>query len=262
MELGLKGQVALVAAASKGLGKAAARAMAAEGARVAICARSELVEQAADEIRADTGAEVLAVRADVTDQAQVQDLVRRTLERLGQIDILLANAGGPPPGTFLDLKLADWEAGIKTTILAALHLCYAVVPHMLERGRGCIIATQSYSVKTPIDRLITANSLRMAVVGLMKSLADELGPQGIRVNSIHPSWTWTERVQQLMADRARANRTSVEEESAKVTKLIPLGRMGTVEEYGNTVAWLASPAASFIHGHALMFDGGITRTAL
>ncbi len=133
---------------------------------------------------------------------------------------------------------------------------------MLERGSGSIVTTQSYSVKQPIDNLILSNSLRMAVIGLMKSLANELGPQGIRVNSINPAWTWTERVEELMADRAHRSGKTIEEVSTAVTTGIPLGRMGNVEEYGRTIAWLASPAASFIHGHALMFDGGATKASL
>lgn len=262
MDLGLKDQVALVAAASKGLGKAAALALAQEGAKVALCARSELLERTAEEIRSKAGAEVLAMRADVTVREQVEEVVKQTLDRFGQIDILIINAGGPPPGNFLDLTLADWEAGIRTTLLSALYLCYAVVPHMVERGKGSIVTSQSYSVKTPLDRLITSNSLRMAVIGMMKSLANELGPKGIRVNSINPAWTYTDRVDQLMADRAKANKTSVEQEAANVSQALPLGRMGTVEEYGKTIAWLASPAASFVTGHALMFDGGGTRASL
>lgn len=262
MDLGMKDQVALVTAASKGLGKAAAMALAAEGAKVAICARSELVKQAAEEIRTATGAEVLAVRADVTNQAQVEELVRQTLSQFGQINILVINAGGPPPGEFLDLTVADWEVGVQTTIMSTLYLCYAVIPHMVERGSGCIITNQSYAVKHPLARLITANSLRMAVIGIMKSLANELGPKGIRVNTVNPAWTWTDRVEQLMTDRAKANQTTVEQESATVVQGLPLRRMGTVEEYGKTIAWLASPAAGFIHGHALMFDGGGTATAL
>jgi 3-oxoacyl-[acyl-carrier protein] reductase len=262
MDLQLKDQVALVAAASKGLGKAAAAALAAEGAKVAICSRSELIEKAAEEIRAATGAEVLAVRTDLTDQAQVQAMVQRTLDRFGRIDILVINAGGPPPGDFLDLTVADWETGVKITILSTLYLCYAVIPHMLGRGSGCILCNQSFVVKQPVPRLITANSLRMAVIGLMKTLANELGPKGIRVNTVNPGWTWTDRVQQLMADRAKANQTTIEQESAGVVQGLPLKRMGTVEEYGKTIAWLASPAAGFIHGHNLMIDGGGTHFPL
>lgn len=262
MDLGLKDQVAMVTAASKGLGKAAAKALAAEGARVAMCARSEALEEAAEEIRQETGAEVLAVRADVTRQEDIDRFVRETLDRFGQIDILIVNAGGPPPGGFLDLKPEDWEAAVNLTIMSAVRLCYAVVPHMLERGSGSIVTTQSYSVKQPIPYLILSNALRLAVIGMMKTLANELGPKGIRVNSINPAWTWTERVEQLMADRAKRNGTTIEEEAAKVAEQIPLGRMGTVEEYGKTIAWLASPAASFIHGHALMFDGGAVKAVL
>jgi 3-oxoacyl-[acyl-carrier protein] reductase len=147
-------------------------------------------------------------------------------------------------------------------LMSAVHLCYAVVPHMLDRGSGSIVTTQSYSVKQPIDNLILSNSIRMAVIGLMKSLANELGPKGIRVNSINPAWTWTERVDEIMSDRAQRSGKSVEEESSAVTSGVPLGRMGTVDEFGRTIAWLASPAASFIHGHALMFDGGATKASL
>ena len=256
MDLGLNGQVALVAAASKGLGKAAALALAQEGTRLAICARSDVLQTTAAEIRSKTGADILAVPADLTDRQQVEDLVQQTLERYGQIDILFVNCGGPPPGEFLDLTIEHWEAGIRTTLMSTLYLCYAVIPHMLERGSGCIIASQSYVTKQPSARLITANSLRLAVLGMMKTLANELGPKGIRVNSINPAYTWTDRVEQLMTDRAKANHTSVEEEAAKAASALPLGRMGTLEEYGKTVAWLASPAAGFVHGHALMFDGG------
>jgi len=262
MDLHLQGKVALVTAASKGLGKAAAREFAREGARVAMCARSEVIETAANEIRLETGAEVLAVRADVSRQDDIDALVASTLDRFGVIDILIVNAGGPKPGNFLDLKAEDWEAAFQLTLMSAVRLCYAVVPHMVERDSGSLVTTQSYLVKQPQDRLALSNSLRLAVVGLWKSLANELGPKGIRVNSILPTYTFTERVEQLMADRARAGGTTVEEEAAKIIATIPLGRMGTAEEYGRAVAWLASPAASFIHGQALAFDGGIIKSPL
>jgi 3-oxoacyl-[acyl-carrier protein] reductase len=262
MDLGLKNQVALVTAASKGLGKAAALAFAREGAKVVICARSDQLEQTAAEIRQETGAEVLAVRADVTQPQDIDKLVKATLDAFGQIDILIINAGGPPPGGFLSFKPEDWEKACQLTLMSAVRLCYAVVPHMLARGSGSIVTTQSYSVKQPIDNLILSNSLRMAVIGLMKSLANELGPKGIRVNSINPAWTWTERVDQLMHDRAARAGTTAKQEASKITVAVPLGRMGTVEEFGQAIAWLASPAASFVHGHALMFDGGATKASL
>jgi 3-oxoacyl-[acyl-carrier protein] reductase len=262
MDLQLSGKVALVTAASKGLGKAAALALAREGAHVVITARSELINQTADVIRSETGAEVLALISDVTQQTDIDAAVQATLERFGHIDILFVNAGGPPPGGFLSLTPEDWEKAVNLTLMSAVRLCYAVVPHMLERGEGVILSTQSYSVKQPIDNLILSNSIRMAVIGLMKCMANELGPKGIRVNTINPAWTWTERVEQLMTNRAETKGTTVEEEGAAVTAGIPLKRMGTTDEFGKAVAWLASPASSFINGHALMFDGGATKASL
>jgi len=262
MDLGLKDKVALVTAASKGLGKAVAGEFAIEGAQVIMCARSELVYSAADEIRKGTGASILPLRADVTKQADIDAMLGSVFNQFDRVDILFINAGGPKPGDFLSLTPEDWEAAVNLTLMSAVRLCYAVVPHMLEQGSGSIVATQSYSVKQPVDQLILSNSIRMAVIGLMKSLANEIGPQGIRVNSINPAWTSTERVEQLMADRALRNNSDPEAESAKVTRAIPLGRMGTVKEFAQAAVWLASPAASFIHGHALMFDGGAVKASL
>lgn len=262
MDLGLTDKVVLITAASKGLGKAAALEFAREGASVAICARSAALDETAAEIYKSTGAEVFAMRADVTKQQDVDALVKTTLDKFGHIDILVLNTGGPPPGTFLSLKQQDWEDAIQLTFLSVLRLCYLIVPHMLERGTGSIVASESVSVKQPMDNLILSNSIRMAVIGLLKSLANELGPKGIRVNSINPTFTQTGRVHQLLTARANVNGTDIDDETNKVASMIPLGRMGTVEEYGRAIAWIASPAASYIHGHALMFDGGATRAAL
>lgn len=262
MDLQLAGSVALVTAASKGLGKAAARALAREGACVIMNSRGDLVDAAAEEVRAETGMEVLAVKGDISRAEDIDRVVKAGLDRFGKIDILVANAGGPPAGGFLALKPTDWETAFQLTLMSVVRLCYAVLPGMLERGSGSIIATQSFTVKQPMENLILSNSIRMAVVGLMKSLADEVGPKGIRVNTINPGWTMTERVETLMASRAKNNGTTPAEELAKTTAAIPLKRMGTAEEYGRTIAWLASPAASYIHGHSLQFDGGITRSSL
>lgn len=262
MDLRLTDKVALVTASSKGLGKATARQFALEGARVVMCARSDALETAATEIREETGGEVATIRADVTVQKDVERLVKTTLDIFGRIDVLVVNAGGPPSGNFLDLTPDDWEAAANLTLMSAVRLCYAVVPTMLEQGSGSIVAIESISVKQPIDNLILSNAVRMAVIGMLKSMANELGPQGIRVNSINPTFTWTGRVEKLLTDRAKKNGTTLDQETAKVTATVPLRRMGDVEEFGRAVAWLASPAASFIHGHALMFDGGATRSSL
>lgn len=262
MDLGLNGKNALVTAASRGLGRAAAQALAGEGARVVICARSAETETTAQEIQSSTGQEVFPIQADLTDPNDIERLVERARERLGPMDILIVNAGGPPPGGFMDLTYEDWQAAIELTLLSAVRLCYAIVPEMVERSEGSVVAIQSYSVKKPIPGLILSNSLRMAVIGMLKTMASELGPHGVRVNAINPALTWTDRVMRLIQDRAERTGTTVDEAATRSVEGIPLGRMGTVEEFGRAVAWLASPAASYIHGHALMFDGGAVRSGL
>ncbi|MCX7680987.1 MAG: SDR family oxidoreductase [Anaerolineae bacterium] len=263
MKLGLDGQVALVTAASRGLGRAVALRLAQEGARVAICARNEgPLTATSAEIAASTGQEVLAIAADVADPQVANMLVGKTRERFGRLDILVVNAGGPPPGKFLDLSPAEWEGAVRLTLMSAVRLCYAAVPMMKEQGSGAILAVTSVSVKQPLPDLVLSNSLRLGVIGLVKTLADELGPYGIRVNAICPGWTRTERVEQLLRDRALRNGTTPQEEAEKITAAIPLRRMGTPEEFANAAAFLVSPAASYITGVSLLVDGGMYRGAL
>lgn len=262
MDLGLEGMVAMMTGASRGMGRAAALEMARAGARVVMVSRGDGLEQAANEIRAETGGDVLAISADLTQPEDVQRLVERTLESLGQIDIVYINVNGPATGGFLELSMDDWQKGIDLTILSAVRLCYAVLPHMLERGSGSIIANQSFVVKLPAERLTLSNSLRLAVIGLVKSLANEFGPKGIRVNSINPGWTRTERVDEIMDSRAKSKGTSRQAETDSVTRSIPMGRMASVDEIARAVVWLASPAASYVNGHALFVDGGLTPGAL
>jgi len=260
MDLGLQGKVALVTAASRGLGKAVAMRLAQEGALVAICARGmEQLEATAAKIEAETGHQALPIRADVSDPKDVDALIEATVERFGQLDILVTNAGGPPPGQFLDLTTEDWEAAAQLTLMSAVHLLYAAAPQMKEQGGGSILAITSVTVKQPLPNLMLSNSLRLGVIGLVKTLVDELAPSGIRVNAICPGWTRTDRVEQLIQDRALRQGTTPEEEAAKIAIDIPLGRMGTPEEFARAAAFLVSPAASFITGVSLLVDGGMYR---
>ena len=260
MDLELKGKTALVTAASRGLGLAVARRLAQEGAVVAICARhKETLQEAAQQIAADTGAQVLPIQADVSLPQDVERLVSAAADGLGRIDILVTNAGGPPPGRVFDLSPADWEAAVQLTLMSAVHLCYQVVPLMRRQGGGSIVANTSVSVKQPLPNLILSNSIRLAVVGMVKTLADELAPDGIRVNGVCPGWTRTGRVEQLLQDRAARSGRTVDEEAAQITASIPLRRMGTVDEFARAVAFLASPAASYITGVSLLVDGGMYR---
>jgi 3-oxoacyl-[acyl-carrier protein] reductase len=263
MDLGLQGKVALVTAASTGLGLAVARTLAAEGAHLAICARRPApLEEAAAAIRAETSSEVLAIAADVSLPDEVSRFVEDAAAHFGRIDILVINAGGPPPGEFADLNEAAWRRGVDLTLMSAVNLCYAAVPHMSKTAGGRIIAITSLTVKQPSRNLILSNSVRMAVVGLMKSLSIELAPQGILVNSVLPGWTQTDRVVQLLSDRASRLGASIHEVESEIVNEIPLGRMGKPEEFAALVAFLSSERASYITGSAIAIDGGSIKSSL
>ncbi len=266
MDLRLKNKVVLVTAASRGLGAASARRFAEEGARVAITARNgEKLSAQAQLIAKDTGAEVLSIVGDVSRPEEVDRTVQAVIDHWGRLDILVTNASGPTPGQFLALEWANWEAAVQLTLLSVVRLCQAALPHLLKNDlpqRGVIVANTSYTVKQPAEGLLLSNSLRLGVVGLIKTLANELGPQGIRVNAIAPGWTRTERVGEIMEARARRNGTTPEQEAARQISEIPLGRMGVPDEFADALVWLASPRASYVHGIVLPVDGGTIKASL
>ncbi|MCB8969140.1 MAG: SDR family oxidoreductase [Ardenticatenaceae bacterium] len=259
MDLGLQGKVALVVAASKGLGFAAARQLAREGAKVAICSRSaERVDAAVARIKEEVGAEtaVAGFVTDVTDAAQLTQLITDTVAHFGGLDILITNAGGPPGGTFESTDITAWEKAFNLTLMSVTHLIKAALPYLRQSDAASILTVTSISVKQPIGGLLLSNVLRPGVVGLTKVLSQELGPENIRVNSILPGWTATERVGEILDYRANVNESSAAAEEAKITRTIPMGRMGQPEEFGNVAAFLVSPAASYINGVMLHVDGG------
>lgn len=260
MDLGLKGKVALVAAASQGLGKATAMGLAQEGARVAICSRDEeKLASAKQEIEQAAGAEILAVRADLTNVDDTKRLVAEVTGAYETIDILVNNAGGPPPGKFDDVTDEDWEWTFNLTLMSAVRLTREALPFMRAQGWGRIVNITSYSVKQPIDELLLSNSLRLSVIGWAKSMANQFAAQGILVNNVCPGWTRTDRVGTIFASRGEAEGRTAEEVEAEIASRIPMGRLGRPEEVADLVVFLASERAAYITGTSIQVDGGIVQ---
>lgn len=259
MDLGLKDKVVMVAGASQGLGYGTTRALAREGARVSICSHlADEIQAAEARLKQETGGQVMATVCDVRDPAAIQAWTDHTVSAWGRVDGLFANAGGPPAGYFKEIDDVRWQAAFELTLMSAIRLIRAVLPHM-PKG-SAIVASTSSSVVEPIERLVLSNVMRAGVAGLVKTLADELAPDGIRINNLMPGRIDTERILQL--DRAAAEKqgTSFEDVRAKSIAAIPLGRLGTIDEYGTAAAFLLSPAASYITGAILRVDGGKMRS--
>lgn len=255
MELGIQGKVFLVAAASKGLGYGVARALAKDGAKVSICSRTEAdIVTAADRLHAETGVETLATACDVRQPESLQRWVDRTVSAWGRIDGLLVNAGGPPPGAFVELSDSQWEAAFELTLFSCVRLIRLVLPHM--PAGGAILTVTSSSVQEPLERMALSNVMRAGVANLVKTLANELAPQNIRVNNLIPGRIDTERVAQLDASTAERLGLSVAAVRQRAEAAIPLGRLGTIEDFGAAGAFLLSPAAGYITGTSLRVDGG------
>lgn len=263
MDLGLLNKKALVTGASKGLGYATARCLALEGADVAINSRSaEKLEAAAKTLAEETGRKIVPIAADLADAQAIPGLVEAAVDALGGLDLLVTNAGGPPAGAFEEFSEDQWAQAIDLSFLSHVRLIRTALPHLRKSEVGSVLTVTSYSVKQPIPNLVLSNSIRSATIGLTKTLALELGQDGIRFNSILPGWTETERVYELMSHRAAQSGLSVEQEIAKQMVDSPLKRMASPDEFARAATFLLSPAASYITGVMLTVEGGMYKGML
>ncbi len=260
MNLGLSGRVAVVVAASKGLGRATATQLAAEGAKVVISSRDEeALATTTSEIREKTGAETDYCAADLTKAEDIKNVISRAVERFGGVDILVNNSGGPPAGPFDKFEDDDWQYAFELNLMSMIRLIRAALPHMREKGEGRIVNVASSSIKQPLENLILSNTFRMAIVGLSKSLSVELAPDGILINTLGPGRIGTGRVQQMDGARAESLGVTVEEVRSRTESQIPLGRYGTPEEFARVATFLASPANTYVTGQAFLVDGGMVK---
>lgn len=260
MDLGLTDKVALVTAASHGLGRATALAFGREGAKVALCSRDAVaLESAAAAVRADSGAEAQAFACDLVDPAQIIAMVEGVVARFGTIHALVNNAGGPPAGTSEQVTDADWQRAFELTLMSAVRTTRAVLPHMRRQRWGRIVNVSSYSVKQPIPDILLSNSLRLGVAGWAKTLATEVARDNVLVNTVGPGWTRTDRVTRMIAARTAGGATPADVE-AQIVREVPLGRLGEPGEVADVIVFLASERASFVTGTLLPVDGGVVRS--
>jgi 3-oxoacyl-[acyl-carrier protein] reductase len=263
MNLGLGGKVALVAASSRGLGRAVAEELAREGADLVLCARGEpALRETAEAIVASSGVRVEAVAADVSQHADVARVIDSAMHAFGRVDILVTNGGGPPAGPFETHSLDAWHEAIRQNLDSVVELTRAVLPGMKERRWGRIINVTSIAVKQPVDNLILSNSVRAAVTGFARTLANEVASFGITVNNVMPGYTRTQRVVDLAARNATLRDSTPEQEQRVWEQQIPMGRLGEPAEFGAMVAFLASERASYTTGASIPVDGGWIKSLL
>lgn len=260
METGLRNRVAIVAASSQGIGRATALALAAEGVHLALCARNrDALEKVAEEARRQHGVSVFTDTFDVADDLRVRQFVEATHRHIGRIDICVTNAGGPPAKPFLGTSMPEWDSAYQLNLRSIVSFAQGVLPYMQQARWGRIITITSITVKQPVPELVLSNSIRAGVLGLVRSLATQFGPENITINNVGPGYTATARMKDLAEANARTSGISQTDYETQLTKDIPLRRMAQPEEVADAIVWLASERASYVTGQTILVDGGAYR---
>jgi len=260
METGLRNRVAIVAASSQGIGRATALALAAEGAHLALCARNrDALEQVADEARRAHGVSVHTDTFDVADDLRVRQFVEAVHRQFGRVDVCVTNAGGPPAKAFLDTTMTEWDSAYQLNLRSIVSFAHAVLPYMQQRRWGRIVTITSVAVKQPVPEIVLSNSVRAGVLGLVRSLATQFGPDNITINNVGPGYTATARMKELAEIRGRAAGASAADYESQIAEGIPLRRLAQPEEVADAIVWLASERASYVTGQTVLVDGGVYR---
>lgn len=263
MDLGIKNRVAIVTGSSQGIGKAIAHGLAKEGAKLTICARNEeMLSETASEIESLTGTQVLPVRANLMSKEDIRLMVEKTVETFGNVDILVNNTGGPPSALFLETSDNDWQEAVNSLLMSVIDCCREAIPYMKENKWGRIISMTSFAAKQPAERLILSNAVRAGVLGLTKTLSNELAEYGVLVNAVCPGWTLTSRVKELAKSTAGNTGKNYKDVIAEWADSIPLKRLAQPEEIANLVVFLSSERASYITGAVIQVDGGFIKSLL
>jgi 3-oxoacyl-[acyl-carrier protein] reductase len=260
METGLRNRVAIVAASSKGIGRAAALALAAEGTHLALCARNrEALEQVAEEARRLYGISVYTETLDVAEDHRVRQFVEAVHRRFERIDICVTNAGGPPAKPFLETVMTEWDSAYQLNLRSIVSFAQAVLPYMQQRHWGRIVTITSVAVKQPVPEIVLSNSVRAGVLGLVRSLATQFGPDNITINNVGPGYTATDRMKELAQISARKTGIDAADYEMRMAENIPLHRLAQPEEIADAIVWLASERASYVTGQTVLVDGGVYR---
>ena len=263
MDLGIKDKVAIVAASSKGLGRATALGLAKEGVKLTICARDkDTLIETANSIISETSVDVLPVVCDVSKTDEIKNVVNETINKYGKVDIMINNAGGPPTGAFQDFSLEDWQKAVELNLYSTITFSNEVISYMKEQNWGRIVNITSYAVKQPVDGLMLSNTVRAGIIGLAKTMSNEFGRYNILVNNICPGRIFTDRITFLANDRAEKQDKSFDEVITEMGADVPVGRIGKPEELANLAVFLSSERASYITGTTIQVDGGLTKSLL